>query len=129
MIARQKNGATLYLIHILPPAVSSFGSVAYQVRREEMKAKLKELQKRLPSDVSSFTTIRAGHVPETIAELCEVKKIDLVVMTTRGRQGVSLLPPDSSTENTLRVTRCPVLVLHLGPKPQRLRSAKIRSKG
>lgn len=118
MIAGKTRGATVYLLHVLPPAVSGFGSIAYQAEEEELRKKLEAAQNRIPSDIISFAMIDQGPIPAAVSKLCEAKDIDLVIMTTRGRRGLKHFLPESTTEETIRAAPCPVLVLHLNAKNQ-----------
>ena len=57
-----------------------------------------------------------GPAAPEIARLCREQEIDLVVMVTHGRKGVSHLLMGSVAEETERLAPCPVLVLHLNPE-------------
>ncbi len=118
VVAAKKRGATIYLLHVMPPTASSFGTVAYKAEQEAIDKKLLEARKEIPEDILSFGILKQGKIPAVIAQVCEEKDIDLVVMTTRGRRGLKHFLPESVTEDTVRLAACPVLVLHLNTKNQ-----------
>ncbi len=55
--------------------------------------------------------VRYGHPVEEICQYANKNGIDLIVMGTHGRSGLSKLMMGSVTERTLRISPCPVLVL------------------
>lgn len=116
MIAGQQTGATLYLLHVLPPHPSGFGSVGYEIELEETGKRLEAERRQLGGKLLSFALMARGNIANAVARLCAEKDIDLVVMTTRGRRGFKHFLPESATEETIRVAPCPVLVLHLNSK-------------
>jgi nucleotide-binding universal stress UspA family protein len=121
MVARNQKGATLYILHTLPleekPGQLGMASVAYKLEMEAIKQKMTRWLNRLPPNVVYFTMFATGRVPEAIARACEKQQIDMVVMTTRGRRGMTHILEGSVTEETVRLASCPVLVLHLNDRP------------
>lgn len=61
-------------------------------------------------------TVRMGVPPEEIATLAKEQGVDLIVMTTHGRKGLSHLLLGSVTERVIRTAPCPVLVVPLSAK-------------
>ncbi len=55
--------------------------------------------------------LRVGVPHEEIAALASEERVDLVVMTTHGRRGLSHLLLGSVTEKVIRTAPCPVLVI------------------
>lgn len=62
--------------------------------------------------VSTVTEVLQGGVPETISSYADKYGIDLVVMPTRGRTGLSRLLLGSATERVLRSSSIPVLTIN-----------------
>ncbi len=116
LVASKTPGATLYLLHVLPPSPEGMGTVAYKAEQEGIERKLQAVQDALPKEMLSFTMCEVGKIHEVIQRVCENKDINLVVMTTRGRRGLKHFLPESVTEETVRLAPCPVLVLHLNSK-------------
>lgn len=120
-IAKEDPDAMIYLCHVLPSFNMPLGSRAMLIdytsyfKEEEMTAEkeLKEYQSRIPETIFSAATVRHGGIAVEIGRLCKKQCIDLVIMTTRGRKGISRFLHGSTTEETVRVAPCPVIVLHL----------------
>ena len=53
-IAGKKRGATIYLLHVLPPAPSGVGNIAYKEEQEQVVKKLAVIQRRIPADIITF---------------------------------------------------------------------------
>ena len=121
MVAKKTPGATIYLLHVLPPTAVGMGSVGYEMEKEEVEKKLEAIQNKLPDDLLSFLIQETGSIASVVAKVCTEKNIDLVVMTTRGRRGMKHFLPESTTEETVRLAPCPVLVLHLNAKGQAIK--------
>jgi nucleotide-binding universal stress UspA family protein len=117
-VAGKTRGATIYLLHVLPLVATGLGSVAYKKEQEDVERKLTAVQRRIPTDIVSFPIIHRGHIPAAVVQACEEKDIDVVIMTTRGRLGLKHFLTESTTEETIRVAPCPVLVLHLNARNQ-----------
>ena len=119
-VAQNNAGATIYLMHALPLAESpknlGMASVGYEMEIDAIKHKMKVWQDRLPAEILSFSLYETGPVAKAVAGVCEAKNIDLVVMTTRGRRGMTHILEGSITEETVRLAPCPVLVLHLNAR-------------
>lgn len=119
-VAAKSRGATIYLLHVSPsvadPEAEGFAGVGYLMEETEAKKTMQEWLQNLPGDILGFPLFVKGRIPEAIERVCREKSIDLVIMTTRGRRGMRPLLPDSTTEETVRVAPCPVLVLHRNSK-------------
>ena len=116
VIAQKNVGATIYLLHVLPPKASGMGSMGYRMEKDEIEKKLAALQNQIPKSLHSSIVKESGKVPQVVSKFCEEKDIDLVIMTTRGRRGMKHFLTDSITEESIRLAPCPVLVLHLNSK-------------
>ena len=121
MIVRGESEAEILLCHVLPRMTAPIGpdaiafDLADAMKREEAAAdeRLAEFQSRIPNDIASDRIVCRGRVDSEIERLCNEKSIGLVIMTTHGRRGLSRLLQGSTTEETVRLAPCPVLVLHL----------------
>ncbi len=116
LLAQKKHGTTLYLLHVLPEAATGMGSIGYEKEMEARKSKMEAFQKVIPGDVLYFSLYHQGRPAEIIEQVCKEKDIDLVVMTTEGRRGMSRILEGSITEEVVRVAPCPVFVLHQNTK-------------
>ena len=118
-VARALN-ATLYLVHVQPPAdlrPHRFGPVvratdspdhSYQAARRRLDG----LARRLASEtLRVISEVRTGETAESIAQASVHYGADLVIMGTHGRTGVAHLLAGSIAEQVVRTAPCPVLLL------------------
>ena len=84
---------------------------------EEHKQRLEEFVAKNVSDVGANLRIRkvvdSGQAYGTIIERAENEQIDLIVMSSHGRSGLSRMMIGSVTDKVLRMAPCPVLVVPL----------------
>lgn len=114
-----KYGATLSVLHVLPPDVPT--SVPLDPMPPLRKLTLTEAQKHMGTflgnelaDVRYSTSIRQGHLLPVIEEALGDYQIDLLVVGTHGYGMVKELLLGSHTEEIVRNSTCPVLTI--GPK-------------
>ena len=74
--------------------------------------------------ISCKTLLGCGNVGEVIPDMIEAHKVDLVVLGTRGRRGVSKIILGSEAEKIYRAAPCPVLLI--GPKAESASAWKLR---
>lgn len=120
LLAKNERGAHIELCHVLPnitpagpDAIAFDYTVALEKEKKAIQRKLNVLKSRIPKTLSSSYVIGRGSIAREIERYCEQMTIDLVVMTTHGRRGLSRFLHGSTTEETSRLVPCPVLVLHL----------------
>jgi nucleotide-binding universal stress UspA family protein len=84
---------------------------------KEHKQRLNEFVAKNVADVGSNLRIRkvvdAGQPYGAIVDCAENERIDLIVMSSHGRSGVSRMLIGSVTDKVLRAASCPVLVVPL----------------
>jgi universal stress protein A len=84
---------------------------------EEHKQRLEEFVAKNVADVGANLRIRkvidAGQPYGTIVDWAENERIDLIVMSSHGRSGLSRMLIGSVTDKVLRMAPCPVLVVPL----------------
>ncbi|MCG3203680.1 MAG: putative universal stress protein [Elusimicrobia bacterium] len=128
-LAKEENKSTIYLLNVLYP-IAYVPEVGYDIENivkdqiREAKEKLKKWQKIIPPQLISKTLCVEGDLAKIVQILCEKENIDLVVMTTRGRRGLSRVAHPNVSEKIVRTAPCPVLVLHLNPKMEMLAKKK-----
>ena len=131
LLASKVRGATIYLLHVSPSRAEEeaqgFAGMGYLMEKSEAKKLMSEWIKNLPRETLSFPLFMKGSIPEVIERVCMEKSIDLVIMTTRGRRGMQTLLPQSTTEETVRVAPCPVLVLHRNSKSPAVKQPAARA--
>lgn len=81
--------------------------------RGELEDYLRDLAGRLPEGATvSVRSEVAQDVPETIAEVARKERVDVIVMATHGRSGLSHALFGSVTEEVVRSGVAPVLIVH-----------------
>jgi nucleotide-binding universal stress UspA family protein len=124
----RKTGATLHLVSVheplpplaMPPDVPLPTSELEQDARAERQQYLESLagkvRELLPTPITA--TVLAGDAAAVLAEYVASHEVDLVVMTTHGRTGLSRLWLGSVADRMLRRVAIPVLLLHPSEAPQ-----------
>jgi nucleotide-binding universal stress UspA family protein len=120
----QHFGSKLYLAHVLAPVYYAAGSgvvapVLQEVETKQAQEKLAQYFSRMPelNSMKHEEIITCGLAKELIRSIAEENQIDLVVMGSHGRGGISKLALGSVAESALRHLHCPVLVC--GPQCKR----------
>lgn len=107
------SGATLLIVHVEEPAPAYIGEFYYGVPapgNPEVQRMLAELVPADPS-VQYEHHLLSGSVAEGIVRLANEEQVDMIVMGTHGRRGVSRLLMGSVAEAVVRSADCPVLTL------------------
>jgi nucleotide-binding universal stress UspA family protein len=105
-------GAELVVMNIVPLDESNFAS-----KREidQHKLELDEflVDRNVGSDLNIRKLVEPGVPSATIVYFAEKENCDLIVMSSHGRTGLSRVLMGSVTEEILRKSPCPVLVVPL----------------
>lgn len=107
----QETGARLIIVHVEEPPLPYGESLATLPASVDQ-----ELQKRLMSiqpseDVPCEHRLLIGDPASEIVRLAEAEKVDLIVMGTHGRTGLSRLIMGSVAEAVVRRASCPVYTI------------------
>ena len=106
------TGATLMVVHVEePPLAYGGGEMYYGIPEPATEDLQRMLQKVLPTDSSVPVEHRlvTGDPATAVAELAEKEGIDMIVMGTHGRTGLSRFLMGSVAEAIVRRAPCPVL--------------------
>jgi universal stress protein A len=112
-------GATLSLLHVLEPS-PYLGEFTLPTMGEELLGDLERqasaaLAQLLPdaqeAKVEVTRAVAIGSPSQTIVETAEAEHVDLIVMATHGRTGLSHLLIGSVAERVVRTAPCPVLTI------------------
>lgn len=124
MAFAEKFGAELHLLHIVAPLplpstyagqVSYLPDVDMACLLESGKAQLaKEVDHDWFRNHPTVQAVELGFAADEIVRYAKHHKIDLIVMGTHGRTGLSHLILGSVAEKIVRVSECPVLTVHPG---------------
>jgi nucleotide-binding universal stress UspA family protein len=119
--------AEVHLLHVVEfvsavhHPMTQLGPLHQQVLFQLKAAATEELQKLPPTEFGPKRVVRAvrtGHPTSEIAAYAREKGMDLIVMGTHGRTGVSHFMLGSVAERVVRVAHCPVLVVPTGRTPE-----------
>ena len=116
-LALQHNGQLL-LTHIVPVSAGLFSTNPADrlaVERKQARQAESVLPLLVPEEfrerVELRTIVKVGPVKEDILDIVHDEKIELVVMGTHGRTGLSHVLAGSVTERVVRDAPCPVLAV------------------
>lgn len=117
----EKFGAEIHLLHVIAndTAVAmgsdGFFAVSDEIMQDLHNAVANKLQETAASVAGSVKNvvqeIREGAPFSEIIQYAKAKDIDLIVMGTHGRTGISHLLIGSVAEKVVRKARCPVLTV------------------
>ncbi|MGB3572962.1 MAG: universal stress protein [Phormidesmis sp.] len=105
----------VYVVHVLKPLEATEPGVVWEsVNTDKRKETiLKLFDEKFPKSeyIGLNFTILEGDPTAEIIDYAEQQKIDLIVMPSRGRTGISRFFMGSIAERVVRFAHCPVLVL------------------
>lgn len=91
---------------------SSFDNAYFIKLVEKVKRDIKALiQNDANMDVDIIENLKIGSIFQHIVDIVDRKKIDLIVMGSKGASGIKELLVGSNTEKVIRYAKCPVLVV------------------
>jgi nucleotide-binding universal stress UspA family protein len=111
----KRYGAKIHALHVRPPVVNPM-TPPRSWKAVEEAAKI-EAEQQTRALVKSFAGIQPeilieeGDLWSNLAKAIQEKKVDLIVMGTRGRSGVGKFLLGSSAEEVFRQAPCPVLTV------------------
>jgi universal stress protein A len=107
----RENGATLYIVHVQePPAFYGGGEMYYGMldpTTDELAKMLEEVVP--PGDLQYEHRLLTGDPAGALVQFAEDEGMDLIVLGTHGRSGLSRLLMGSVAEAVVRRAKCPVL--------------------
>ena len=119
-----KNLAKISLIHVAnPPVVMRTmpdGGMVMPVipgnLKEVAKSHLDELAiQLLPDGLRAWTIVREGNPANEVVAAAKALKADLIVLSSKGRSGISRMLMGSTAERIVRYAHCPVLTVRRQP--------------
>jgi nucleotide-binding universal stress UspA family protein len=112
-LARDR-GAKLLIVHVEePPVAYGGGELYYGIEEPDRKELQRMLSEVVPLDASVGYEHRLlmGSPASGIVHLAEKEGVDMIVMPTHGRTGLSRLLMGSVAEEVVRKAKCPVLTV------------------
>jgi universal stress protein A len=119
-LARQL-GSELHVLHIVSEPLPLPGPHGTWIRPEDaLPGLVKEAEKQLAGTMAAALTeelkfvcaVRVGDSVREIIKYSDENEIDLIVIGTHGRTGLSHLLIGSVAEKLVRMATCPVLTIH-----------------
>jgi universal stress protein A len=110
----KRNNGKLFVLHAVSPHAdpTRVGGAAMAAHDEKVsEQELAKLEQQHLSDIEHEALLRLGHPAEEVIKAEHEFGIDLVVMATHGRTGVSHLVLGSVAERVVRESVCPVLTI------------------
>lgn len=118
----EKFGATLHLLHVVPEVIMPLpdSSTSWTIPEANINQHIEDANKQLLREVGETwagshqvqRTTTFGFVVDEIVKYAKEHEIDLIVLGTHGRTGLSHLLLGSVAEKTVRMATCPVLTVH-----------------
>lgn len=110
------NGASLLLLHVHRPVPITLGEPNFQHvlahatdRSKEIMAPVEEMATK--ADVEFASRIVGGTPSQSIAEVAQLEKCDLIIMGSRGKSDLEGILLGSVTHQVLQMVHCPVMVV------------------
>lgn len=116
----KKYGASLHLIHVVPPVVNPLiTDIDIAMPAESSKALVQRLEdqmineygERIDADINSVITVQNGHVSSEILNYLQKEKIDLVILGAYGLSGVELVLFGSVAKRIAHKAPCSVMIV------------------
>jgi len=108
------QGAKLLIVHVEePPVAYGGGELYYGLEEPDREALQRMLSEVVPTDttVNYEHRLIVGSPATAIVFLAEKENVDMIVMPTHGRTGLSRLLMGSVAEEVVRKAKCPVLTV------------------
>jgi universal stress protein A len=124
-LAAEERKATLDIVHVVP--IPAGPEVAIPFDRLEGRARTKLLRlvrSRIDPKIRHTVHIKTGDPAGEVVCMAEQSGVDLIVMATHGRRGLTRFVLGSVAERIVREAPCPVLIIKPG-----IRRPKARSTG
>lgn len=114
-IAFAESLSNVYVVHVLRPLEATEPGIVWESVNDEKRAETiqKLFDEKFPrSEYEGLNfSIEAGDPTAKIIDYAEQQEMDLIVMPSRGRSGISRFFMGSIAERVVRFAHCPVLVL------------------
>ena len=122
-IAKQYH-AKIFLLHVIGDHIRQCiedyclsNAVVNEIERDSLMASIDKLKKEINrlsddfSDIEISSYVKRGVPSEEVLREQEEKDIDLIVMASHGRTGISRILIGSVAEKVMRGAKCPVMLI------------------
>ena len=119
-------GARIYGLHVVPQVpvyndatvpMTSFDIPQYEgeLKKSSHKALKQKIAAKVPDNVEVESYVEIGKPSDIIINFAKERKVDLIVMAPHSRSGISHFLIGSVTEDTMRRSTIPILVVPDAP--------------
>lgn len=114
------TGAKLHIVHVYAEPIAYTDGFAAHISEDEFEEERAMLKRIVPPNASVpyQHEFLIGHPADRLVEYAEKHNIDLIVMGTHGRTGLSRLLMGSIAEAVVRRAECPILTLKGHPSKE-----------
>jgi nucleotide-binding universal stress UspA family protein len=106
-----RHGSRVHILHVIPPSESLDGRVDPQEKELAYERVIEFVKDHDLKTVRHGSSVEVGDVCEIAAAMVQQLDIDLLVMGSHGREGISKLVVGSVAEQVFRTVPCPVLTV------------------
>ncbi len=128
-LARQENGK-VFLVHVLAPAPAyPIPMDAGPLSAEGEAARIRMKQALSTPDMTGIehdALLEQGELWPVLADVLEEHKVDLIMVGTHGREGLTKLLLGSAAEEVFRRSSCPVITVGPHVTPECLHEGRLR---
>tara|TARA_R110002167_G_scaffold6193_4_gene28182 strand:+ start:2449 stop:2886 length:438 start_codon:yes stop_codon:yes gene_type:complete len=117
----QQNNSTLSIVHVIEPLSFAYGgdvpmdlSTIQEQLDQHAQQRLDEFSTQLPVEIKQIHVV-SGHTESEIHRIAKETEIDLIVVGSHGRHGLSLLL-GSTANGVLHGAKCDVLAVRVTEK-------------
>lgn len=110
-LASGDHDASISLIHVTEASVPTYSEDLGVLEPESLRTEAEMLAATRGKDVTIDAQVIHGDPKTKIIEFAEAHDIDLIVLGTTGRTGVSKLLMGSTAEAVMRRAKCPVITV------------------
>lgn len=112
--------ATVILLHVVEPGLSGQGFPGLGAGQEDTNERLLEsgreslaelYRQRIGHGIPAESLVRMGRAPSEIADTAKALAADVIIMGTRGNDGLKHAVLGNTTERVVRQAHCPVLAV------------------
>ena len=117
------SGAALVILHVEePPMAYGGGEFYYGIQEPDQEELMRMLHEVVPADPAVPYVHRSvtGDPAHAIVRIAEEEDVDMIVMTSHGRTGLTRLLMGSVAEVVVRHAKCPVLTVK---QPEKAKAA------
>ena len=108
----QASNAELLLLHVVPPPTPIFETESPEKSRAELELSLLLTQAKLKGlRARGFVLCGSGSIDRQILKAARLERVDMIVMGTSGRTGLSRLFVGSVASRVISRASCPVFII------------------